>query len=84
VVYDAMGYGTPVIVTPNAGAVARNGKDGFIVPIRDSQALRQKLEFLYENELQRRRMGRSARKFVKKYSWKRYAMKVANVYDELL
>jgi len=84
VVYDAMGYGTPVLVTPNAGAVARNGKDGFVVPIRDSEALCKKMRYLSENERERRRMGQNARKFVKKYSWARYAKEVARVYDELL
>ncbi|MFA6330070.1 MAG: glycosyltransferase family 4 protein [Candidatus Micrarchaeia archaeon] len=84
VIYDAMAHGTPVLVTPNAGAVARNGKDGFVVPIRNPKALCQKLTFLSENETTRRRMGQNARLFVKKYSWSRYAKQVAEVYDELL
>ncbi len=84
VVYDAMAHAAPVLVTPNAGAVARNGKDGFVVPIRDSKALCRKMIYLSENEKERRRMGQNARSFVKKYSWTRYARQVAKAYDELL
>ena len=31
--------GVPVITTPNAGSIVRNGVDGFIVPIRSPDAL---------------------------------------------
>jgi glycosyltransferase involved in cell wall biosynthesis len=36
----------PVITTPNAGSVVRDGVDGFIVPIRDAEAIAEKLERL--------------------------------------
>lgn len=36
---EAMAYGLPVITTPNCGRVVENGKTGFIVPPRDTQAL---------------------------------------------
>jgi glycosyltransferase involved in cell wall biosynthesis len=39
VCYEALSYGLPVITTPNAGSVVRDGLDGFIVPIRDSAAI---------------------------------------------
>ena len=31
--------GLPVVATPNAGSIVQNGVDGFIVPIRDPDAL---------------------------------------------
>lgn len=37
--YEALLSGLPVITTPNAGSLVRDGVDGFIVPIRDSRAL---------------------------------------------
>ena len=36
---EAMAHGLPVITTPNCGDVVHEGMDGFIVPVRDSQAL---------------------------------------------
>jgi len=84
VVYEAMGHGTPVIATPNAGSVVRNGKDGFIVPIRNAKAIAQKLVFLHENESKRRKMGQSARQYATRFTWQRYCNGVASLYKELL
>lgn len=46
VVYEALAAGLPVITTPNTGSVVRHGMDGFIVPIRDVQAIVQGVETL--------------------------------------
>ena len=46
VCYEALAAGLPVITTPNAGSVVRDGVDGFIVPIRDAEAIAEKLELL--------------------------------------
>lgn len=46
VCYEALAAGLPVITTPNAGSVVRDGVDGFIVPIRDSDAIIERLERL--------------------------------------
>jgi glycosyltransferase involved in cell wall biosynthesis len=46
VCYEALAAGLPVITTPNAGSVVRDGVDGFIVPIRDPEAIAEKLELL--------------------------------------
>lgn len=37
--YEALAAGLPVITTPNAGSVVRHGIDGFVVPIRDAEAI---------------------------------------------
>jgi len=39
VTYEALMSGTPVITTPNAGSIVQHDKQGFIVPIRDKEAL---------------------------------------------
>jgi hypothetical protein len=46
VCYEALAAGLPVITTPNAGSVVRDGVDGFIVPIRNPEAIAEKLELL--------------------------------------
>lgn len=43
VTYEAMMSGCPVIATPNAGSIVRNGLDGFIVPIRAPETLAETL-----------------------------------------
>jgi glycosyltransferase involved in cell wall biosynthesis len=49
VCYEALSHGLPVITTPNAGSVVRDGDDGFIVPIRDSSAITDRLERLADD-----------------------------------
>jgi len=63
VLIEAMACGLPVIATVNTGAedVVRKGLDGFIVPIRDVEALKEKMTFMYEDEERRREMGQQAR-----------------------
>ena len=62
VIVEAMACGIPVIATTNCGAsdVILDGVDGFIVPIRDTFAIQQKILFLYENPLICQEMGRAA------------------------
>jgi len=62
VVPQAMACGLPVIVSENVGAadVIQDGEDGYIVPIRDVEALKQKLLLLYEDRSRLEGMGRAA------------------------
>ncbi len=46
VCYEALSCGLPVITTPNAGSVVRDGVEGFIVPIRDAAAIGDRIERL--------------------------------------
>jgi len=39
VVYEAQSMGLPAIVTPNTGSQVQHGMDGFVVPIRDQEAM---------------------------------------------
>ena len=56
-----MACGVPVITTPNCGSVVRDGIDGFIVPIRDAEAIADRIELLLADRALRARMGRNAR-----------------------
>ena len=48
---QAMACGLPVICTTNTGGadLVRDGRDGFILPIRDVDALKEKILYFYEN-----------------------------------
>ena len=73
VVLEAMASGLPVITTSNRpGDIVRDGIDGFIVPIRDPQAIVEKLEYLRAYPLRRREMGANARQRALQFSWATY------------
>jgi glycosyltransferase involved in cell wall biosynthesis len=78
-----MGCGLPVITTFNAGSVVRDGIDGFIVPIRDVEALKTKILLLYRNEELRLWMGRNARDRATEYDWKNYRQRISKCLKEL-
>lgn len=69
---EALAAGLPVIVTPNAGSVVRDGIDGFIVPIRDSEALAEKIELLARDPELLNWISRNARQRAQDFSWQRY------------
>ena len=64
VTLEAMACGIPVITTVNARGVVEEGKTGFVVPIRDANAIREKLQYLYNNREVVREMGYAARNAV--------------------
>ncbi len=70
--YEALASGLPVITTPNAGSVVRDGVDGFIVPMRDVNALAERIEQLYGDVQLRRAMSVEARSRALRFPWERY------------
>lgn len=81
-VLEAMSYGTPVIVTEGVGAkdCVEDGKNGFIIPIRDHACLSGKLLYFADNPSEVKRMGENARKTAEQYSWQR----IEEMYAELI
>lgn len=51
VTYEALISGVPIITTYNSGSIIRDGIDGFIVPIRNSQEIAEKLIDVYQGKL---------------------------------
>jgi glycosyltransferase involved in cell wall biosynthesis len=76
---EALAAGLPVITTPNAGSVVRDGVEGFIVPIRDHQAIAARLEQLAMNPRLLRDMSQRASERAKEYTWERYAERLVSV-----
>lgn len=72
VTYEAMAMGLPVITTENSGSMVRDGIDGFIIPIRNSGAIKDKINYFFENRHEIEKMGMAARENIKQYSWQRY------------
>ena len=70
--YEALAYGLPVIATPNTGSVVRDGLDGYIVPIRDSEAITDRIERLAANRDLLAAMSQSALKRASEYTLEKY------------
>jgi glycosyltransferase involved in cell wall biosynthesis len=78
-----MAAGLPVITTKNSGSVVRNGLDGFIIPFRDTEAIREKISYLFENPEIAKTMSTNALENIKQYSWQRYRENLINVYKRI-
>jgi glycosyltransferase involved in cell wall biosynthesis len=67
VVIEAMASGLPVIVSENTGAkdCVREGVDGQVVPIRDSEALAEAMQYMYDNPEERKQMGENAQAYIR-------------------
>jgi len=84
---QAMACGIPVIATYNTGAkdLFEDGKEGFIVPPRDSTAIRERIERLINNPERQREMGQAALNRVRNLTgWDTYGEKCLAMYSELL
>lgn len=72
---QAMACGLPILCTTHTGGedLISEGKEGFIVPIRDVEAIKEKLSWFYFNQEETYRMGRAAHeKIVSGYTWDDY------------
>lgn len=80
---EAMACGVPVIVSENVGLPIEDGQQGFVVPIRDPDAIREKLLYLYENETTRQAMGERAQAHARQFSWHNYQKRLLDLYRQL-
>jgi glycosyltransferase involved in cell wall biosynthesis len=60
-VYEALAAGLPVITTENTGSIVRHGVEGYIVPIRDGEAIASVLGHLAKDADLLLQMGANAR-----------------------
>lgn len=87
VILQALACGLPVICTTNSGGedIVRNGIDGFVIPIRDIEILKEKIVYFYENPTLCKTMGQSARERVSNnFTWDDYGNRIVDAYLNLL
>ncbi len=80
VLLEAMACGLPVIATPHTAApdIVREGRDGFVVPIRSSAAIADRLTWLATDEDRRQAMGAHARTRAAQFTWTDYAKRMTD------
>jgi alpha-maltose-1-phosphate synthase len=86
VLLEAMACGIPVITTTNTAGrdIITDGIEGFIVPIRDVEALKEKLEWCYCHPQELAEMGRAARRKAEQLTWEQYRQKLTSRVQEIL
>ncbi len=87
VIPQAMACGLPIICTINTGGedLIKDGKEGFVIPIRDVTALKDKILYLYEHQDICREMGQSAKEKVSRgFTWDNYGRKIIDGYQRIL
>jgi glycosyltransferase involved in cell wall biosynthesis len=81
VVYEALMAGLPIITTPNAGSVVRQGVDGYVTPIRDVDAIEAALLSLAHDRDLFFHMARNARRRGREHSLEQYARRLIQALD---
>ncbi len=84
VTYEAMAAGLPLIVTFNSGSIIRDKKEGFVIPIRNVDMLKEKILYFYNNPDKREKMGMAARRLVENYSWEKYGENLVKAYERVV
>lgn len=80
VMQEAMSQGLPVIITPNTGGedLVVEGETGFLVPIRNPDAIAEKINWFLENRNKIPAMGEKAKNYVSSYTWEEYGSIIIN------
>ncbi|MBI5401669.1 glycosyltransferase family 4 protein [Candidatus Wolfebacteria bacterium] len=84
---QAMACGLPVVCTTNTGGedIIKDGIDGFVIPIRDIERLKEKLLYLYKNSEICVKMGQFAKERVDSgFTWDDYGEKTVKAYELIL
>ena len=82
-VLEAMACGLPVIISEGVGArdIIEDGKEGFVAPIKDADAIAERIDYLYNNQEKVVEMGSIARKTAERYTWERYGTSIVDAIE---
>ena len=82
---EAMACGIPIMTTPNAGGsdIVTDGVEGFIIPIRDVEVLKEKLEWCERHPDELAQMGLAARRKAEQLTWDLYRHRLTRQVQEI-
>lgn len=87
VLLQAKACGLPLICTTNSGGedIVREGVDGFVIPIRDVDAIKEKILWAYDHRSPCSEMGRGAREnALLGNAWDDYGDRIIAAYSRLV
>jgi glycosyltransferase involved in cell wall biosynthesis len=64
--------------------VIEEGKEGFIVPAGNTEALTEKMAYFIQNPDEAIRMGQAAHQKARQYTWERYGSLYAKIVEEVV
>jgi glycosyltransferase involved in cell wall biosynthesis len=81
-----MAQGLVVIATPHSAApdLIDDGVDGFVIPIRSTEAIVEKLELLLQEPARLREMKQAARRKAQTHSWEAYRRTLVRLAREVV
>jgi glycosyltransferase involved in cell wall biosynthesis len=82
--YEALAAGLPVVTTPHAGSVVRDAIDGFIVPVRDVEAIVERLTRLAGDPALRAWMSANAVARASEFTLAAYSSKLLAILAKFL
>jgi glycosyltransferase involved in cell wall biosynthesis len=77
--YEALLAGLPVVTTRNTGSLVRDGEDGFVVPIRDAEAIGERLLQLADHPDRVTEMSRAASARQTEFSLEGYQQRLLEI-----
>lgn len=83
---EAMSCGLPIICSDNSGVndLITDGKEGFVIPTSDENALYEKLEWFVEHREMIHEMGKNAHITANRNSWEYYSQNVVKAIQSIL
>ncbi len=86
VTLQAISTGCPVIVSENTGAleIVKNNKCGFVIPIRNSNIIAEKLTEIVEDKVLQQEFSENAVKFSNDYTWENYVENLDRLMENFL
>lgn len=87
VIFQAMSCGLPVILSENTGAydaITQDGEEGFVIPIKNVEAIKEKILYLYNNQDIAKEMGQKAKKRIESgFTWEDYGNRYIKNLEEI-
>ena len=86
IVNEALSQGLPIITTINSGAseAVRNGVKGFIVPLRDSIAIVERIQQLIDDPAQLQKMRQACLCRAEQLWWTAYEKSMAKLLNNVM
>lgn len=86
VALEAMASGTPVIATQTGGLafLVRNEETGYLIPVRESVQLADRIKELMTDMQKIKEMGQTASHLARDYAWSRIAVRILDLFETVI